>query len=55
MNIYILVFWLQVPSNFTEYQRYKTEQECITSMQVWQYRLNKVNSKLVAECRTIEN
>lgn len=51
MTTYILVFWLQIPSNFTEYQKYKTETECMSAVQLWQGRFNKVNSKLVAECR----
>ena len=49
--IYILVFWLATPDNFAEYTKYKTEYECNQNVQAWNQRLQKVNSKLIAECR----
>lgn len=48
---WVLVFWLEYPENYTEHAKYKTERECRDSEQLWQRRLNIVNSKLVAECR----
>jgi len=48
---YILVFYLLVPENYTAYTSFKTESECTTSMRIWQSRLDKVQSKLKAECR----
>jgi hypothetical protein len=48
---FVLVFYLLLPENFTAYSVYKTESECIAAMKVWQSRLDKVKSKLVAECR----
>jgi len=49
--IYVLVFWLATPSNFAEHNTYKTEYECNQNVIAWNQRLQKVNSKLIAECR----
>lgn len=49
--IYILVFWLQTPDNFAEHNQYKSQYECDQAVIAWNQRLQKVNSKLIAECR----
>lgn len=49
--IWVLVFWLQTPSNFAEHNQFKSEVECRTEQQLWQYRLDKVRSELRADCR----
>ncbi len=49
--IWILVFWLSEPTNYTAYTEYQKEQECRAEAQRWQQRLDRVQSKLVAECR----
>lgn len=51
MTNWILVFWLATPSNFAEHNKYKTEYECNQNVIAWNQRLQKVNSKLIAECR----
>ena len=48
---WVLVFWLMKPDNFTQYARYTTESECNRYAHIWNERLNKVQSKLIAECR----
>lgn len=49
--LWVLVFWLQFPQNYTEYSVYSTEKECRDAEQVWQRRLKIVKSEIVAECR----
>ena len=49
--IWVLVFWLESPMNYTEYTQYSTERDCRDSAVLWQRRFNMVNSRLVAECR----
>ncbi len=48
---WMLVFWLQTPNNFAEHNKFNTEAQCRAEQQVWQYRLDKVKSQLVADCR----
>lgn len=48
---WVLVFWLQLPGNYSEYTVYKTERECRDAEQVWNRRLQLVKSQLIAECR----
>lgn len=48
---YILVFWLQIPTNFAEHDRYRTQYECEQSAKIWNQRLQQVKSKMIAECR----
>ena len=50
---WILVFWLSVPENFTAYERFETEEKCQVSARAWNARLQKVNSKLICECRKL--
>ena len=51
MISWVLVFWLQYPENYTEYNQFKSERECRDAEYVWQRRLNIVKSQLIAECR----
>ncbi len=48
---WMLVFWLQTPGNFAEHNQFKSEAECKSEQQAWQYRMDKVKSQLVADCR----
>lgn len=48
---WILVFWLQSPMNYTQYEEFKTERECRDSEHLWNRRFNLVKSELRAECR----
>jgi len=48
---WILVFWLQFPSNFTTYATYPTELQCRDAEQMWNRRLRIVKSQMQAECR----
>lgn len=50
--IWILIFWLQIPENYTEYwQQYRSELECRDSAELWNRRFRLVGSQLRAECR----
>ncbi len=51
MFTWVLVFWLQMPENYTRYDQYRTERECRDAEQLWQRRFHIVNSQLQAECR----
>ena len=48
---WLLVFWLEVPENYTVYTRYESESKCVEMARIWNSRLQKVNSKLICECR----
>ena len=50
---WLLVFWLTVPENYTPYTKYNSEVQCESAAQVWNARLQKVQAKLVAECRRV--
>jgi len=52
---WILVFWLQVQTNFTVYEQHATERACRDREQVWQRRFDMVKSPLRAECRSVSN
>lgn len=51
---WILVFWLATPENHTIYTEFASERECRITQREWQQRLDRVASKLVAECRQRE-
>lgn len=46
-----LVFWLQMPENYTVYADYAKERDCRDAEYVWNRRLRAVHSSLQAECR----
>lgn len=50
---WVLVFWLAVETNYSEYERYSDQTSCEQSRLRWQQRLDQVQSRLRAECRQI--
>jgi hypothetical protein len=52
MTTYILVFWLVTPNNFAEHNKYRSENECKQDAIIWNQRLTKVKSQMIAECRS---
>lgn len=52
---WILVFWLQVQTNFAVYEQHATERACREREQLWQRRFDMVKSQLRAECRSVSN
>jgi len=51
---WILAFWIQVPENFTVYEKFATQQKSSESAQAWDRRLRAVNSRIQVECRAVK-
>ncbi len=48
--IFVLIFWLQDPTNYTGYVEYKTYSDCQRDAQLWNQKLIQVKSQIKAEC-----
>lgn len=51
---FILVVWLINPSNFAEYDSFKTLNACVEKLQTVKKALKQAESTMVAECWIVE-
>ena len=49
---WVLVIWLASSNNFTVYEKFATQEECLSKQAIVTRALNGVESKMKTECRT---
>jgi len=49
---WVLVIWLASSNNFTIYEKFETEQQCLEKQQTVIRALKQTDSKMKTECRT---
>jgi len=52
---FILVIWLVTPSNFAEYDSFKTLDSCVDKLRMVQRALKQAESLMVAECWKVQS
>lgn len=48
---WVLIIWLETPSNYTVYQEFKTIEQCIDKQTMVQKALKQADSKMNVACR----
>ena len=48
---WVLIIWLNTPSNFTIYERFGTMEQCVSKRETVSKALIQANSKMNIECR----
>lgn len=48
---WILVVWLNTPTNFTIYEQFQSQEQCLAKYETVQKALTQANSKMGLECR----
>ena len=51
MTSWVLIIWLASSSNFTVYQKFKSEEDCLDKMATVQGALKQADSKMQVACR----
>ena len=51
MTSWVLIIWLASPSNFTVYEKFKSEEDCLNKMSTVQNALQQASSKMQVSCR----
>ena len=51
MSSWVLIIWLASPSNFTVYEKFKSEEDCLNKMSTVQNALQQASSKMQVSCR----
>ena len=52
---WVLLFWINMPSNYIIHSEYKTEQDCLTAQERYSKIFQQTNSRTNAVCRPYEN